>query len=38
MFNNFFKHIDIDPKNAHLLDGNVSDLKKVCDKYEELIK
>merc|ERR1711974_297582 len=26
MFDNFFKHIDIDPKNAHVLNGNAEDL------------
>ncbi|RZF47907.1 hypothetical protein LSTR_LSTR011883 [Laodelphax striatellus] len=38
MFHNFFKHIDIDPKNVHILDGNATDLEKECDDYEEKIK
>eukprot|EP00128_Syssomonas_multiformis_P010357 Colp12_sorted_trinity150504_noHs@26023 len=38
MWNNFFKHIDIDPKNAHILDGNATDLQAECDAYEEKIK
>ncbi|GAU90289.1 hypothetical protein RvY_02727 [Ramazzottius varieornatus] len=38
MWNNFFKHIDIDPKNAHLLDGNAKDLVKECDQFENAIK
>lgn len=38
MLNNFFKHIDIDPKNAHILDGNAADLQLECDQYEQLIK
>lgn len=38
MWNNFFKHIDIDPKNAHVLDGNAPDLKVECAAYEEKIK
>lgn len=38
MWNNFFKHIDIDPKNAHVLDGNAPDLKAECAAYEEKIK
>ncbi|XP_059482998.1 glucosamine-6-phosphate isomerase isoform X1 [Neocloeon triangulifer] len=38
MFENFFKHIDIDPKNAHILDGNASDLVKECLEFEEKIK
>merc|ERR1712142_661188 len=37
MFDNFFKHIDIDPKNAHILDGNANDLEKECANYEKLI-
>jgi saccharopine dehydrogenase-like NADP-dependent oxidoreductase len=28
MFDNFFQHIDIDPKNVHILDGNAPDLKE----------
>ncbi|CAG9819635.1 unnamed protein product [Phaedon cochleariae] len=38
MWNNFFKHIDIDPKNAHILDGNAQDLAVECNAYEEKIK
>ena len=38
MWQNFFKHIDIDPHNANILDGNASDLVKECDEYEEKIK
>merc|ERR1711962_1430212 len=38
MFDNFFKHIDIDPKNAHILDGNAKDLKRECELYEEKIR
>jgi glucosamine-6-phosphate deaminase len=38
MFNNFFKHIDILPENAHLLDGNAPDLEKECEEYEKQIK
>ncbi|CAF0708665.1 unnamed protein product [Brachionus calyciflorus] len=38
MFDNLFKHIDIDPKNVHILDGNAPDLQKECDEYEEKIK
>ncbi len=38
MWNNLFKHIDIDPKNTHILDGNVNDLKKECDEFEQKIK
>ena len=38
MWTNFFKHIDIDPKNAHILDGNVDDLDLECQNYEKAIK
>jgi glucosamine-6-phosphate deaminase len=38
MFDNFFKHIDIDPNNAHILDGNAPDLVKECEDYEKKIK
>lgn len=38
MWNSFFKHIDIDPKNAHILDGNAPDLVKECIEYENKIK
>ncbi|CAG0884664.1 unnamed protein product [Darwinula stevensoni] len=38
MFHNFFKHIDIDPKNIHILDGNAADLEQECNEYEKKIK
>lgn len=37
MWENFFKHIDINPENAHILDGNASDLEKECDEFEKKI-
>jgi len=37
MFHNFFKNIDIDPKNCHILDGNASDLEAECVRFEDLI-
>jgi len=37
MFDNFFKHIDIDPNNAHILNGNAEDLEKECREYEQKI-
>lgn len=37
MWNNLFKHIDIDPKNAHILDGNAPDLVKECNDFEKKI-
>ncbi|CAD6999973.1 glucosamine-6-phosphate isomerase isoform X1 [Ceratitis capitata] len=38
MWNNFFKHINIDPKNAHILDGNAKDLLAECQQFEAMIK
>lgn len=38
MFNNLFKHIDIEPKNCHILDGNAANLIEECDKFEQAIK
>lgn len=38
MFDNFFQHIDIDPNNVHILDGNAPDLKAECENYEAKIK
>ena len=38
MWNSFFKHIDIDPANAHILDGNAKDLDAECNNYEKLIQ
>uniref|UniRef100_A0A158P6Y4 Glucosamine-6-phosphate isomerase n=1 Tax=Angiostrongylus cantonensis TaxID=6313 RepID=A0A158P6Y4_ANGCA len=37
MYNNFFRHIDIDPINVHILDGNTTDVEKECREYEEKI-
>ncbi|KAM8848422.1 glucosamine-6-phosphate deaminase 1-like isoform 1-T1 [Synchiropus picturatus] len=38
MWTNFFNHIDIKPENAHILDGNASDLIAECNSFEEKIK
>lgn len=38
MWNEFFKHVDIEPSNAHVLDGNASDLVAECGHFEDLIK
>ncbi|XP_030212461.1 glucosamine-6-phosphate isomerase 2 isoform X2 [Gadus morhua] len=35
MWNNFFKHVDIDPANAHILDGNAQDLEAECAVFEK---
>lgn len=37
MWENFFKFINIEPSNAHILDGNVEDLTAECDNYEAKI-
>jgi len=37
MWTNFLKHVDIDPRNAHILDGNAEDLQEECDEYERTI-
>lgn len=37
MWNNFFKHIDIDPQNAHVLNGNADDLVSECNNFEKQI-
>ncbi|CAO1408749.1 unnamed protein product [Diamesa hyperborea] len=38
MWNEFFKHIDIEPQNAHILDGNADDLVAECNSFEAKIK
>lgn len=38
MQENFFRHIDINPDNIHLLNGNASDPVAECVAYEEAIK
>lgn len=38
MWTNFFQHIDIDPENAHILDGNAADLVAECNQFENMIK
>ncbi|MDR2537588.1 MAG: glucosamine-6-phosphate deaminase [Treponema sp.] len=37
MYDNFFKHIDIDQKNVNILDGMAADLTAECAAYEERI-
>jgi glucosamine-6-phosphate deaminase len=37
MHENFFRHIDIDPDNIHILNGNASDPVVACAAYEEAI-
>ena len=38
MWTNFFKHIDIDPANVHILDGNAPDPVTECDSFEQKIQ
>lgn len=38
MWRNFFSHVDIDPANVNLLDGNASDLEAECAAYEMKMK
>ncbi|MBQ2783474.1 MAG: glucosamine-6-phosphate deaminase [Alistipes sp.] len=37
MWNNFFSHVDINPANVHILNGNAPDLMAECQAYEEAI-
>ncbi len=38
MWNNFFKHIDIQEQNVNILNGNAEDLEAECQRYEDKIK
>lgn len=38
MYENFFSHVDIDPTNVHLLDGEAPDLEAECVAYEAKIR
>lgn len=38
MHHHLFAHIDIDPKNVHLLDGNADNLEAECERYEEEVR
>ena len=37
MHRNLFDHIDIDPGNVHILNGNAPHLEQECEKYEQAI-
>lgn len=37
MWENLFKHIDIQKKNVHILNGNAKDLDRECALYEQAI-
>ncbi|XP_022664565.1 glucosamine-6-phosphate isomerase-like [Varroa jacobsoni] len=38
MWQNFFKHVDIEPENVNILDGNAVSLEAECKRYEDKIK
>ena len=38
MWDNFFNHIDIQPGNVNILNGNAPNLEAECDAYENKIK
>lgn len=38
MWANFFNHIDIDPANVNILNGNAADLDAECEAYEAKMK
>ena len=38
MWTNFFSHIDINPANVHILNGNAPDLAVECTNYEKAIE
>ena len=37
MWENFFKHIDIQQEHVHILNGRATDVKQECDNYEKAI-
>lgn len=38
MWSNFFSHVDIPPRNIHILDGNAPNLEEECVAYEAAIR
>ena len=38
MWNNFFNHVDINPENVNILNGNAADPQAECAEYEERIR
>jgi glucosamine-6-phosphate deaminase len=38
MWHHLFSHVDIDPENVNILNGNASDLEEECEAYEEKIR
>jgi 6-phosphogluconolactonase/glucosamine-6-phosphate isomerase/deaminase len=35
MYKHFFSHVDVDPANINILNGNATDLEAECIAYEE---
>jgi len=38
MYKHFFSHVDVQPQNVNLLDGNAPDLRAECATYEQKIR
>jgi glucosamine-6-phosphate deaminase len=38
MYKHFFSHVDVNPGNINILNGNAPDLEAECQKYEEKIQ
>ncbi|KAK5107865.1 Glucosamine-6-phosphate isomerase 1 [Meristemomyces frigidus] len=38
MYKHFFSHVDVDPANINILNGNAEDLEEECIAYEEKIR
>lgn len=38
MYKHFFSHVDVDPANINILNGNAPDLEAECTAYEDKIK
>ena len=38
MWDNFFNHVDINPENVNILNGNADSLEEECARYEQKIK
>jgi glucosamine-6-phosphate deaminase len=38
MYKHFFSHVDVDPANINILNGNAPDLEAECNAYEAKIK
>ena len=38
MYQHFFSHVDVQPANINILNGNAPDLKAECEEYERKIK